>query len=109
MPRSNWYTAPHERQMAIATCARVYPAASRQQPERWEPIVADAVRGDLERPRRQLDAIEIWRAEFEHHFALIAARNLFHALDLPPASAVAVDATLRDELIEGRDLHEHWK
>jgi hypothetical protein len=82
--------------------------ATRQQLDRWEPFVADAVRGDFERPRRQLHATEIWQAEIEHHFALVAARNLFHALDLPSASTVSVDSTLRSELIEGRDLHEHW-
>jgi hypothetical protein len=33
---------------------------------------------------------------------------LFRALDLPPATNVSIDGTLRSELIEGRDLHEHW-
>ena len=31
------------------------------------------------------------------------------ALELTPASTVDVDDTLRAELIEGRNLHEHWK
>ena len=55
-----------------------------------------------------LDAAEIWQAEMEHHFALIAARNLVKALELTPASAVPVEPTMRAELIEGRDLLEHW-
>jgi hypothetical protein len=37
-----------------------------------------------------------------------SARNLFHALDLPSATSVPIDQTLREELTEGRDLHEHW-
>lgn len=47
-------------------------------------------------------------AEFEHHFALVAARNLVKALELAPASRIVIDPTLRAELIEGRDLLEHW-
>ena len=54
------------------------------------------------------DCVHVWSAAIEHHFALVAVRNLFQALDLPPASSVSVDPTLRSELIEGRDLHEHW-
>jgi hypothetical protein len=81
--------------------------ATRQQLERWEPFVADAVRRDFD--RRQQDDAHIWQAEIEHHFTLVAARNLFHALDLPPPASIPLDPTLRSELIEGRDLHEHWK
>jgi hypothetical protein len=47
-------------------------------------------------------------AREEHHFALVAARNLFRALQLQPASQVSIDPVVRDELIEGRDLHELW-
>jgi hypothetical protein len=50
----------------------------------------------------------VWAAAIEHHFTLVAARNVFRALDLQPASHVAIDPTVRNELIEGRDLHEHW-
>jgi hypothetical protein len=39
---------------------------------------------------------------------LIATRHLFKALDLDPPMKVSVDPTLRSELVEGRDLHEHW-
>lgn len=51
----------------------------------------------------------MWAAAIEHHFALVAARHLFHALDLPPPATIPVDPTLRAELIECRDLHEHWR
>jgi hypothetical protein len=57
---------------------------------------------------RQLDGEELWSAEIEHHLALVAARNLMLALDLDPASRVSIDPILRDELFEGRNLHEHW-
>jgi hypothetical protein len=38
----------------------------------------------------------------------LAARNLLLALDLSPDASAPVDPTIRAELIEGRDLHEHW-
>lgn len=69
-------------------------------------MVAACVRRSLE--QRELDAPEIWSAEVERHFALIAARNLIRALDLDPPSSVELDCIVRSELIEGRDLHEHW-
>lgn len=87
----------------------IWTVATRRQLERWEPYVAAAVRGDFARPRRQLSGAEIWAAATEHHFALIAARHLLTALELDPPSAVALDSTVRAELIEGRDLHEHWR
>jgi hypothetical protein len=79
--------------------------ATRRQLERWEAILARVLRDSAAGPP---DNADIWAAEIERHFALVAARHLFRALDLPPASSVSVDATLRDELIEGRNLHEHW-
>src|SRR4051794_39310195 len=80
--------------------------ATRRQLDRWEPLVAENVRRSFE--DRQLDDADIWAAQVEHHFALIAARHLLQALDLEPRSGVAVDPTVRAELKEGRDLHEHW-
>jgi hypothetical protein len=84
----------------------LFTVATRRQLERWEPYVAEHARRLL--AERQLDALDTWSAQIEHHFALIAARNLMRALELDPPSAVPVDSTLRAEVIEGRDLHEHW-
>lgn len=84
----------------------LFALATRRQLERWEPFVARAVALSFE--RREPDSLDVWAAEIEHHFLLIAARNLFRALDLPPTTTVSVDPTIRSELIEGRDLLEHW-
>jgi hypothetical protein len=80
--------------------------ATRRQLERWEPLVAAHLRATIE--KRKVDSADIWAAQVEHHFALIAARHLLWALEFEPASAVSIDSTLRAELKEGRDLHEHW-
>lgn len=85
----------------------LWTVATRRQLERWEPLVAESIRRNLYE-NRQLDDVDIWAAATEHHFALVAARNLFHALDLTPKTNVSVDPIVRSELIEGRDLHEHW-
>ena len=79
--------------------------ATRQQLARWEPLAASNL---LRQNTGGLNGAEIWQAEMEHHFPLIAARNLVKALELTPASAVPIEPTLRAELIEGRDLLEHW-
>jgi hypothetical protein len=50
----------------------------------------------------------MWAVETEHHFALFAASHLLQALDLDPVTNVAINKTMRAELKEGRDLHEHW-
>jgi hypothetical protein len=56
--------------------------ATRRQLERWEPIVAARLLADwADRPSSGAD---VWSAAIEHHFALVAARHLFEALDLPP-------------------------
>ena len=84
----------------------LWTVATRRQLERWEPYVAADVRLSIKGGK--LDPADIWSAEIEHHFALIAARNLIRALELDPATRVSIDSILRGELIEGRDLHEHW-
>jgi hypothetical protein len=83
--------------------------ATRHQLERWESLVAADVRAGFAAPGGALEGRDIWLAQIEHHFALIGARHLLHALELEPPSGVAVDTTMRAELIEGRDLHEHWR
>jgi hypothetical protein len=80
--------------------------ATRRQLERWEPIVAADLRDSF--AGRERSSERIWTGAIEHHFVLIAAHHLLAALDLPPASGVSVDPTLRAELTEGRHLHEHW-
>ena len=56
----------------------------------------------------KLTDAEIWQAATEHHFTLIAARNLLRALELPPRMPLPIDKDFRAEVIEIRDLHEHW-
>ncbi len=85
----------------------LWTVATRRQLERWQPIVARVVRGGFE--GRSPTGADVWSAAIEHHFALVAARNLFQALDLHPPMCVSVNPTLRSEVIEGRDLHEHWR
>jgi hypothetical protein len=84
----------------------LWAVATRKQLERWEPLVAAFLRDSLE--RRPSDAVLVWSAEIEHHFGLVAAHHLLVAIDLPPASGVPIDPTIRAELTEGRHLHEHW-
>lgn len=79
--------------------------ATRRQLERWEPFVAAALLAN--RAGRQPAGADVWSAAVEHHFTLVAAHHLFQALDLPPATSVTIDQTLRAELTEGRHLHEH--
>ena len=98
---------PYFDDLMVARQRLLWTVATRRQLERWEPLVARFVRADLD--HRPIDGGDVWIAAIEHHFTLIAVRNLFRALDLaPPESNVSVDPTLRAELIEGRDLNEHW-
>jgi hypothetical protein len=84
----------------------VWAVATRRQLERWERIVARIVLGGFAGDKPE--GLDVWSAEIERHFALVAGRNLLRALELDPPSTVAVEPTLRDELREGRDLQEHW-
>ena len=54
------------------------------------------------------ESAAIWHAAIEHHFVLVAARNLVQALELDPPTSVVLDATMRAELVDGRNLLEHW-
>ena len=85
----------------------VWAVATRTQLARWEPLVAAHVAASF-KFRQPLSEVDIWRAEYEHHFALVAGRNLMKALDLRPVPGLHVDPALRAELIEGRNLDEHW-
>jgi len=71
------------------------------------PVVADSIRADFGIGEAPADR-EIWAAAVDHHLMLVAARNLMIALELEPASEVAIDQAVRDELIEARNLNEHW-
>ena len=85
----------------------LWAVATRRQLERWEPLVAASVRAHLRRGPAFEDAA-IWHAAIEHHFVLVAARHLVEALELDPPTSVTLDPTIRDELVDGRTLLEHW-
>ena len=84
----------------------IWAVATRRQLERWEPLLASAVLDGF--ANRQPADADVWSAEVERHLALVAARNLLRALKRPPPSTVVLDATVQSELIEGRNLVEHW-
>ena len=86
----------------------LWAVATRRQLERWELLVAASVRAELGRGPA-FESAAIWHAAIEHHFVLVAARNLVQALELdPPTTSVVLDATMRAELVDGRNLLEHW-
>jgi hypothetical protein len=58
-------------------------------------------------PPTTMRSEEYWQGEVERHFLLIAARNLVKAIDLMDP-VPKVDPVVRAELIETRDLVEHW-
>jgi hypothetical protein len=58
-------------------------------------------------PPTAMRSEEYWQGEIERHFLLIAARNLVKAIELMEP-APEVDPVVRAELIETRDLLEHW-
>jgi hypothetical protein len=84
----------------------LWAVATRRQLERWEAIVATII--DAHLYRRPPTGQDFWSAEIERHFALIAARHFLRAVELPPPMRISVDPVLRAEVIEGRDLNEHW-
>lgn len=86
----------------------VWAVAARRQLERWEPLVAANVRAGWG-GGPGLPSADIWQAQIEHHFTVVAARNLLHAIDLANTYGITVTPELRQEVIEGRDLLEHWK
>jgi hypothetical protein len=84
----------------------IWAIATRRQIERWEPLVAANLRAQYVGAPPFPDAF-IWEAATEHHFLQIAARNLIRAIDLATPT-VPIEPKIRAELIEGRNLHEHW-
>jgi hypothetical protein len=90
----------------VARAALSWAIATRVQLARWEPLVAGRLRE--ESYKIPFPAAGYWQAHREWHFCLIAARNLIRALDLldPP---LTMDQVLRQEIIEVRDLNEHWE
>jgi hypothetical protein len=90
--------------------------ATRQQLDRWEPLVALFSYYVRRRSSgKPLDDAEdaaygrtVWACDIERHFALVAAHHLVTALRAPPPLGVHVDKALSDELEDGRHLHEHW-
>lgn len=96
---------PHFDPPALHCEVLLWADAARAQLDRWEPLVAERVRRGLyeEDPEPR----SYWQAYQERHFCVNAARHMFRALELL-GNPVAVDETLRAELKESRDLHEHW-
>ena len=93
-------------QAAVARAALSWAIATRVQLARWEALVADRLREDTY--QMPFPAAGYWQAHREWHFCLIAARNLIRALDrFDPA--LAMDHVLHEEIIEVRDLNEHWE
>ena len=87
----------------------LWSVAVRQELERWEPYVARNVHLHLVDKRPGLAGDEVWQAQIEHHLLLVAANNLLTAIDLKGPHSVRVQQTTRDELVQARDLHEHWR
>lgn len=94
--------------------ALLWASAVRRQLGRWEPLVAKHCRVMNDRSLSPKPAVpttmtteEMWQGEIERHFLLVAAHDLLKAIDLLDAPP-AVDATVRAELTEARDLVEHW-
>ena len=84
----------------------IWAIATRRQLGRWELLVAANLRAQYKGAPPFPDAL-IWEVATEHHFLQIAARNLIRAIDLATPT-VPIEPTIRAELIEGRNLHEHW-
>lgn len=80
----------------------LWAVATRRQLNRWERLVAAYVKSRIANAEPYADA-SVWEAQTEHHFCLIAVRHLLTAIELD-GSRIPVEAALRAELIEGRDL-----
>ena len=89
-----------------ARAVLMWAVATRVQLGHWESL--SAARLAQEVYKIPSPTADYWHGEYKRRFCLVAARNLFRALDLldPP---LPVDKVLRDEIHETRDLNEHWE
>jgi len=90
--------------LGVARGVMSWALGTRMQLDRWEPLVARNLW--LHHRNEQLPDPLIWQAEHDHHFALVACRNLLGALALA-GDPVEVDPVVHTQ-IAGRDLHGHW-
>jgi hypothetical protein len=101
-------TDPYFDQPAFARAALHWAISTRLQLDRWEPLVARHLRqtayGD-----EPVSSVGIWQARTEHHFCLIAAAHLVKTLPLLDPPFLGVAQITRDEIVETRDLLEHWQ
>lgn len=85
--------------------ALVWAVATRMQIDRWEPLVLAWVRAEME--GTDFPGRDHWRGQIEHHFLVVAARQLIRAIGMldPPEP---VDNLMRKDIIGTRDLQAHW-
>jgi hypothetical protein len=98
---------PYFEQSAVARAALQWAISTQQQLDRWEPLVALHLRQTWYRDE-PISSLGIWQARTEHHFCLIAAAHLVKTLPLLDPAFKGVPQMLRDEIVETRDLLEHW-
>lgn len=97
---------PYFNALMLSRQVMSWSVATRLQLDRWEPLVARNIWVSLSK-EKELPGNLIWQAQFEHHWLLVACGHLLRALDLA-ANPIAVEPSLKADLIAGRDLHEHW-
>lgn len=83
----------------------MWAVATRVQLERWEAMVARFAWELIDKINP--DPYNIWQAQADHHFALVAARHLLRAIELD-GDRITVPALIAEEIKSGRDLLEHW-
>ncbi len=93
----------------------LFGAAVRRQLGRWEPLVAKHTLMTLEpnlKPPPETPTVmalhEYWQGETERHLLLISVGNLLKAVKLLD-DPLRVDPSMAAELIQARDLNEHWE
>jgi hypothetical protein len=90
---------------SVARAVMSWAEAVELQLDRWEALVAQFVLTKL--AKEDLPAPVIWQTQFERHFCLIANANLVKALRLM-GNPLRVEKEMANELVESRDLQEHW-